>query len=131
MEVFMEKEIVFTEKATKPTAWYSQAVKAGNVVFLAGACGDDPKTDEIVGNGDIKIETKYALENIKNTVEAAGGTMKDIVKINVFVKNIEMMKDFNEVYKEYFSKNPPARIAMEISNLAGGANLEIDGIAVI
>ena len=60
----MKKEIIFTPNATKPTAPYSQAVKVGNVLYIAGACGDDPKTDQIVGDGDIKIETKYALENI-------------------------------------------------------------------
>ena len=127
----MEKEFIFTEKATKPTAPYSQAVKVGNTVYLAGVCGDDPKTDKIVGNGDIKIETKYALENLKNTVEAAGGTLKDIVKVNVFVKDIKMMADFNEVYSSYFPENPPARIAMQITDLAGGANLEIDAVAVL
>ena len=127
----MEKEFIFTEKAIKPTAPYSQAVKAGNTVYLAGVCGDDPKTDKIVGNGDIKIETKYALENLKNTVEAAGGTLKDIVKVNVFVKDIKMMADFNEVYSSYFPENPPARIAMQITDLAGGANLEIDAVAVL
>ncbi len=127
----MKKEIIFTPNATKPTAPYSQAVKVGNVLYIAGACGDDPKTDQIVGDGDIKIETKYALENIKATVEAAGGKMEDIVKINVFVKDIKMMSDFNEVYKTYFPVDPPARIAMQITDLAGGANLEIDGIAVI
>ncbi|MCJ7856500.1 Rid family detoxifying hydrolase [Lachnospiraceae bacterium NSJ-143] len=127
----MKKEIIFTEKATKPTAPYSQAVKVGNIVYLAGACGDDPETDQIVGNGDIKIETKYALENIKAAVEAAGGTLENIVKMNVFVKDIKMMKDFNEVYKTYFPVDPPARIAMQITDLAGGANLEIDGVAIL
>ena len=127
----MKKEIIFTEKATKPTAPYSQAVKVGNIVYLARACGDDPETDQIVGNGDIKIETKYALENIKAAVEAAGGTLENIVKMNVFVKDIKMMKDFNEVYKTYFPVDPPARIAMQITDLAGGANLEIDGVAIL
>ncbi len=127
----MKKEIIFTEKATKPTAPYSQAVKVGNIVYLAGACGDDPKTDQIVGDGDIKIEAKYALENIKAAVEAAGGTMENIVKMNVFVKDIKMMKDFNEVYSTYFPVDPPARIAMQITDLAGGANLEIDGVAIL
>ena len=127
----MKKEIIFTPNATKPTAPYSQAVKVGNIVYLAGACGDDPKTDQIVGNGDIKIEAKYALENIKAAVEAAGGTMENIVKMNVFVKDIKMMKDFNEVYSQYFPVDPPARIAMQITDLAGGANLEIDGVAIL
>lgn len=127
----MEKEVVFTPKATKPTAPYSQAIKVGDTVYLAGVCGDDPVTEEIMGNGDIKIETKYAMDNLKYTIEAAGGTMDDIVKVNVYIKDIKMMKDFNEVYPTYFKKQLPARIAMQIVDLAGGANLEIDAVAVI
>lgn len=127
----MKNEMVYTDKATKPTAWYSQAVKHGNLVFLAGACGDDPVTGEIVGNGDIKIEAKAALENIKHTIEAAGGTLENIVKMQVYVKDLSMLADFNEIYKEYFPINPPARIAMAVKDFMGGANLEIDGIAIL
>ncbi|MDR0709949.1 MAG: Rid family detoxifying hydrolase [Spirochaetaceae bacterium] len=125
-----KKEVIFTEKATVPTAWYSQAIKTGGMVFLAGVCGDDPKTGELV-RGDFTRETMLALENLKNTVEAAGGTMRDIVKVNVYVTNIGMMKEFNEVYRQYFPENPPARIAMEISALSDGANLELDAVAVL
>ncbi|WP_312072200.1 Rid family detoxifying hydrolase [Anaerotignum propionicum] len=127
----MRKEIIDTDKATKPTAWYSQAVRQGNLVFLAGACGDDPVTGEIVGDGDIKIEAKAALENIKHTIEAAGGTLENIVKMQVYVKDLNMLADFNEIYKTYFPENPPARIAMAVKDFMGGANLEIDGIAVL
>lgn len=123
--------MVYTDKATKPTAWYSQAVKHGSLVFLAGACGDDPVTGQIVGNGDIKIEAKAALENIKHTIEAAGGTLENIVKMQVYVKDLSMLADFNEIYKVYFPINPPARIAMAVKDFMGGANLEIDGIAVL
>jgi len=127
----MKKEMIFTEKATKPTSWYTQAVKHGNMVFLAGACGDDPVTGEIVGDGDIKIESKAALENIKHTIEAAGGTLENIVKMQVYVKDLSMISKFNEVYMTYFPENPPARIAMAVKDFMGGANLEIDGIAIL
>ncbi|WP_312045882.1 RidA family protein [Anaerotignum sp.] len=127
----MKNEMVYTDKATKPTAWYSQAVKHGNLVFLAGACGDDPVTGEIVGNGDIKIEAKAALENIKHTIEAAGGTLENIVKMQVYVKDLSMLAEFNEIYKVYFPINPPARIAMAVKDFMGGAHLEIDGIAIL
>lgn len=127
----MKKKVIFTEKATAPTAWYSQAIKVNNVVYLAGVCGDDPQTGEIVGNGDIKIETAKALDNLKYTIEAAGGSLDNIVKIDVFVKDIKCMGEFNAVYKTYFPKDPPARIAVQIVDLAGGASIEIDGIAVL
>ena len=125
------KEVIFTKKATSPTGPYSQAVKVGNTVYLAGVCGDDPVTSEIMGNGDMKIEAKYALENLKNTIEAAGGKMTDIVKVNVVFTDISKAADFNEVYRTYFPDYLPARIAMGVASLLGGANLELDAIAVI
>lgn len=126
------KEIIFTEKATKPTAPYSQAIKVGNTVYLAGVCGDDPVTEKIMGDGDMKIEATYALDNLKHTIEAAGGTMNDIVKVQVYVNDIDKMADFNAVYPSYFKDGYlPARIAMQIVGLAGGANLELDAIAVL
>ena len=126
------KEVIFTEKATPPTAPYSQAIKTNNVVYLAGVCGDDPVTGDIVGNGDIKIEAACALDNLKNTVEAAGGTMNDIVMVQVYVNDIQKMEDFNAVYPTYFENGYlPARIAMQVVAFAGDANLEITAIAVL
>ena len=125
------KEIIFTEKATKPTAWYSQAVKAGDFVFFAGVCGDDPVTGEIMGKGDIRTETRYAMENLKNTAIAAGISMEDIVKVTVCVKDISMMREFNQVYPEYFPGDPPARIALAVKDLGGGANLELDAMGIV
>ena len=106
------KEVIFTKKATSPTGPYSQAVKVGNTVYLAGVCGDDPV-------------------NLKNTIEAAGGKMTDIVKVNVVFTDISKAADFNEVYRTYFPDYLPARIAMGVASLLGGANLELDAIAVI
>jgi 2-iminobutanoate/2-iminopropanoate deaminase len=125
------KEVIFTDKATSPTGPYSQAVKVGNTVYLAGVCGDDPATGEIMGNGDMKIEAKYALENLKNTIEAAGGKMSDIVMVHVVFTDVAQAADFNEVYRTYFPDYLPARIAMGVAALLGGANLELDAIAVL
>lgn len=125
------KEVIFTEKATSPTGPYSQAIKVGNTVYLAGVCGDDPVSGEIMGNGDMKIEAKYAMENLKNTLEAAGGKMTDIVKVNVVFTDLEQVSDFNEVYMTYFPEYRPARIAMGVAGLLGGANLELDAVAVL
>lgn len=125
------KEVIFTEKATSPTGPYSQAIKVGNTVYLAGVCGDDPVSGEIMGNGDMKIEAKYAMENLKNTLEAAGGKMTDIVKVNVVFTDLEQASDFNEVYMTYFPEYRPARIAMGVAGLLGGANLELDAVAVL
>jgi 2-iminobutanoate/2-iminopropanoate deaminase len=127
----LKREVIFTDKATSPTGPYSQAVKVGNTVYLAGVCGDDPVTGEIMGGGDMKIEAKYALENLKNTVEAAGGTMNDIVKVNVVFTDISQAGAFNEIYMTYFPDYRPARIATGVASLLGGAHLELDAVAVI
>ena len=127
----MKKEVIFTEKATSPTGPYSQAVKVGNTVYLAGVCGDDPVTGEIMGDGDMKIEAKYALENLKNTIEAAGGKMTDIVMVHVVFTDVSQAAEFNEVYRTYFPDYLPARIAMGVAALLGGAHLELDAVAVL
>ena len=80
------KDIIFTEKATAPTAPYSQAIRAGSTVYLAGVCGDDPATGKLMGSGDMTVEAAYAMENLKNTLEAAGGPMEDIVKVQGYYK---------------------------------------------
>lgn len=126
------KEVIFTDQATSPTSLYSQAVRAGNVVYLAGVCGDDPATGEIMGGGDMRVEAKYALENLRHTVEAAGGTMNDLVKVQVYVNDLDKLPAFNEVYATYFTGGYlPARIAMQVVKFSGGANLELDAIAVL
>ena len=126
------KEMIFTDKATPPTSLYSQAIRTGNTVYLAGVCGDDPATGEIMGGGDMRIEAKYAMENLRHTLEAAGGTMKDLVKVQVFVNDLALLPAFNEVYATYFQDGYlPARIAMQAVKFAGGANLELDAIAVL
>ena len=125
------KEVIFTNKATSPTGPYSQAIKVDKTVYLAGVCGDDPVTGEIMGGGDMKVEAKYAMENLKNTLEAAGGKMPDIVKVKVVFTDLEQAADFNEVYMTYFPDYRPARIAMGVAGLLGGAHLELDDVAIL
>lgn len=125
------KEVIFTNKATSPTGPYSQAIKVDKTVYLAGVCGDDPVTGEIMGGGDMKVEAKYAMENLKSTLEAAGGKMTDIVKVKVVFTDLEQAADFNEVYMTYFPDYRPARIAMGVAGLLGGAHLELDAVAIL
>ena len=125
------KEVIFTNKATSPTGPYSQAIKVDKTVYLAGVCGDDHVTGEIMGDGDMKLEAKYAMENLKNTLEAAGGKMTDIVKVKVVFTDLAQAADFNEVYMTYFPDYRPARIAMGVAGLLGGAHLELDAVAIL
>ena len=117
-------EIIFTEKAPKPIGPYSQAVKVGNTVYVAGQIPIDPKTGDIV-KGDIKAQTRQVLENIKEILQAAGCSLKDVVMSFVFLKDMNMFSDFNEVYAEYFKENPPARVTVEVSRLPRDVLIEI------
>ena len=124
----MAKEIIYTGKAPKPIGPYSQAVKAGGFLFGSGQIAIDPATGELV-RGDIKAQTRRVMENIKAILESSGYTLKDVVKVTVFLKNIEDFKDFNEVYGEYFREGPPARTTVEVSRLPKDVLIEVDFIA--
>jgi len=124
----MAKEIIYTGKAPKPIGPYSQAVKAGGFLFGSGQIAIDPATGELV-RGDIKAQTRRVMENIKAILESSGYTLKDVVKVTVFLKNIEDFKDFNEVYGEYFKEEPPARTTVEVSRLPKDVLIEVDFIA--
>ncbi len=121
-------EYVFTDRAPKPIGPYSQAVVAGNFVFLAGQIPIDPETGEIV-DGGIKEQTKRVLENIKAVLEGAGCSLKDVVNVTVFLKDLSHFNEFNEVYSEYFSENKPARATIQVAALPKNALVEIVAIA--
>jgi 2-iminobutanoate/2-iminopropanoate deaminase len=121
-------EYVFTDRAPKPIGPYSQAVIAGNFVFLAGQIPIDPKTGELV-DGGIKEQTRRVLENIKAVLEKAECSLKDVVNVTVFLKDLSYFNEFNEVYSEYFSENKPARATIQVAALPKNALVEIVAIA--
>ncbi|MGQ4892478.1 MAG: RidA family protein [Candidatus Njordarchaeia archaeon] len=124
----MGKEVILTENAPKPIGPYSQAVKVDRFLFLSGQIPIEPETNEVV-KGEIEDQTKRVLDNIKAVLEAAGFTINDVVKVTVFLKDLNLFNKFNEVYGEYFKDKPPARTTVEVSNLPKGVLLEIDAIA--
>lgn len=124
------KEIVFTEEAPKPVGPYSQGVKVGGFLFVAGQIPVDPETGELV-KGDIRDQTRRVLENLKAIVEAAGGSLRDVVKVTVYLRNMDDFGAMNEVYSEYFGASKPARAAVEVSNLPKGVAIEVEAIAYI
>jgi len=105
-------EYVRTDRAPLPLSCYSQAVKASGFLFVSGQVGLDPKTKKLV-QGGVAAQTKQVLENIKSIVEAANSSLKNVVKITVFLKNIEDFKEMNSVYCTYFDKDPPARTTVQ------------------
>ena len=126
----VKKKVVQTEKAPKAIGPYSQAIQAGNFLFLSGQIPIDPKTGELV-KGDIRKQTQQVLENIKGILESQGLGMENVVKSTIFLKDIANFNQVNEVYATYFPSSPPARSTVEVAKLPRDADIEIEAIAVI
>ncbi len=118
---------VYTERAPKPIGPYSQAVKAGNLLFVSGQIGLDPTTGKLV-EGGVREQAQKALQNLKAIIEEAGFSMDDVVWVLAFLRDISQYKEFNEVYSQFF-KNSPARALVEVSALPGGALVEVAAVA--
>lgn len=121
------KQLVRTPNAPQPLGPYSQGVKAGNLLFVAGQGAADPKTGQIAEG--IETQTRQTLANIKGIVEASGFSMRDVVKVSIFLKNMDDFKKVNEVYKTFFPEDPPARTTVEAKLPAQGMLIEIDAVA--
>ena len=121
------KECIFAEKAPEP-GHYSHAVRYGNMLFLSGQVAEDPTTGDLVA-GSIADQTRRILENIKIVLEAAGSSLDKVLKVTIYLTDIEQKPEMNAVYKEYFPKNPPARVAVAVKALDDGLDVEMDAIA--
>lgn len=117
-------QVIKTDKAGPPVGPYSQGIKAGGFVFVAGEKGMDPVTKQIVPGG-IEPETRRTLENIKVILEAAGSSMNLVVSSFVFMTDLSQFSKMNEIYAEYFKRNPPGRTTVEVKSLPAGAHVEI------
>lgn len=124
----MTREVVFTEKAPRPVGPYSQAIKVGGWIFVAGQVAIDPSTGKVVG-GDIRVQTRRVLENVREILAAAGASLKDVVKVTVSLTRPEDFAAMNEVYREFFSENPPARATVVTRMVNDAFLIEIDVIA--
>lgn len=123
------KHAVVTEKAPQPVASYSQAVRKGNLLFLAGQGGFDATTGELVGPG-VEEQTRQTLRNLQYVLEAAGASWDDVVTVRVFVTDHPEFAGMNSVYGEFFSEPFPARTTV-FCRLAPGMKVEIDAIAMM
>ncbi len=126
----MKKKVIQTEKAPKAIGPYSQAIQAGDFLFLSGQIPLDPKTGELA-RGDIREQTKQVLENIKGILESQKLGMENVVKATIFLKDIGNFNQVNEIYATYFPSSPPARSTVEVSKLPRNAEIEIEVIALI
>ena len=125
----LEKKAIATDKAALPVGPYSQAIQAGDFVFVAGEKGLDPRTGKIV-EGGIAAETRQTLENIKAILEAAGATMDHAVRSVVYMTDMGEFAEMNAVYAEYFPNDPPGRSCVQVVALPAGAHVEIEITAV-
>jgi 2-iminobutanoate/2-iminopropanoate deaminase len=126
----MPKNVVFTDKAPRPVGQYSQAVRAGGFLFISGQIAINPETGKIE-ESDVKGQTRRILQNIKNILESQGGSLDDVVKVTVYLSRPEDFNDMNQVYSEFFVKEPPARATVAVQIPGKGALLEIDVIAYL
>lgn len=126
----MTRTIISTDQAPKAIGTYSQAVKVGNTVYLSGQIPLDPATMQMV-SGEIRDEIHRVFKNLKAVAQAAGGDMKDFVKINVFLTDLSFFPDVNAVMAEYFVEPYPARAAVGVKELPRGCRVEIEGVMVL
>lgn len=122
------KRIISTPDAPEAVGPYSQATTDGNLVFTAGQIALTPDGD-LLDDEPIGVQTRQCLENIKNIIEEEGVTMQDVLKVTVYLDDIDDYDAVNETYAEYFQDNPPARSAFEVADLPAGASIEIEAIA--
>ncbi|MGF1642313.1 MAG: RidA family protein [Thiotrichales bacterium] len=126
----MTREIIQTEHAPQAIGTYSQAVKVGATVYLSGQIPLDPATMLRV-DGSIEVQIRRVFENLRAVAEAAGGSLADIVKLNVFLTDLGHFQVVNTVMADYFSPPYPARAAVGVKALPKDAEVEMDAIMVI
>jgi 2-iminobutanoate/2-iminopropanoate deaminase len=127
----MDKEAVRTEAAPAPFqgAPYSQAIKAGGLVFVSGQVALQPGSAS-PGSDEIGAQTEQVFANLRAILEAAGTTLDRVVKTTVYLRNLDDFQEMNEVYRKYVGDLPPARATIEVSALPAGSLVEIDAIAL-
>lgn len=125
----MTRTVINSDKAPAAIGPYSQAIKAGNTVYMSGQIPLDPKSMELVEG--FEAQTVQVFENLKAVAEAAGGSLADIVKLNIFLTDLGNFAAVNEVMTRYFQEPFPARAAIGITALPRGAQVEMDAVMVV
>ena len=126
----MDYEVIHTNDAPAAIGPYSQAIKAGNLLFISGQVPFNPETMEVV-EGDVKAQTAQSLKNLQAILKEAGADFSNVVKTTVFIKDMNEFAQINEVYAECFGYNKPVRVCVEIARLPEDVKVEIELIAVL
>jgi 2-iminobutanoate/2-iminopropanoate deaminase len=124
----MPKRVIHTDKVPAARVPLSQGVKVGEWVFTSGQLGNDPRTGKLA-EGGIKAETRHVCEHLKAILEAAGSSLDRVVKVTIYMADLRELMEMNEVFSQYFPKDPPARTTFQCAGLVGGARVEIEAIA--
>jgi 2-iminobutanoate/2-iminopropanoate deaminase len=123
------KFIIQTEKAPAPIGPYSQAVQAGNMLFISGQIALDPETNQLISGG-IKVEALQVMKNLEAVLTSAGFSFENVVKTTIFLSDMNHFSDVNEVYGSYFKSDFPARETVAVLGLPKNVNVEISVIAI-
>ncbi|NCO66594.1 MAG: hypothetical protein COW32_00890 [Candidatus Aquicultor secundus] len=125
----MSRITIITDGAPQPVGPYSQGIKAENLVFVSGQIALDPETGKLI-DGDIKEQTQRALKNVESVLTAGNSSLDGAVKVTVYLSDIADFPIVNDVFGEFFSKQPPAREAVQVAGLPKGAKIEISAIGL-
>lgn len=125
----MSRQVIHTENAPAAIGTYSQAILVGNTLYLSGQIGLDPYSMELVEG--IEAQIRRVFDNLKAVCEAAGGTLADITKLNIFLTDLSNFQLVNQIMGEYFAQPYPARAALGVASLPKTALVEMDGIVII
>ena len=126
----MDNIVIETLDAPQAIGTYSQGIKSGNLVFTSGQIPLNPETGELI-NGDFKMEISQVLTNLNAVLKSGGSSLKKAVKLTVFLTDLSYFPQVNEVFKEFFPENPPARSAVQVSALPMNAKIEIEAVGSV
>ena len=124
----MERHVVHTDKVPPARVPLSQAIKTGGWVLTSGQLGMDPRTGRLI-EGGIGPETRQVCENLKAVLEAGGSSLDKVAKVTIYLADLAELVAMNDVFSQYFPRDPPARTTFQAAGLVGGARVEIEAIA--
>jgi len=126
----LDNIVIETLDAPQAIGTYSQGIKSGNLVFTSGQIPLNPETGELI-NGDFKSEISQVLTNLSAVLKSGGSSLKKVIKLTVFLTDLSYFPQVNEVFKEFFPENPPARSAVQVSALPMNAKIEIEAVGSV
>ncbi len=125
----MQKEVIYTENAPAPIGPYSQAIRAGNLLFVSGQIAINPETNEVI-TGSIISETEMVLKNVSSLLESGGSSWQNVVKTSIFLSDMSFFAEVNSIYSNFVSEPFPARETIAVKTLPKNVNVEISVIAI-